>query len=177
MALSTFLTFIKLSGSKIGNALSCHFILKRRPVIKTLGRASLRRVPIQSSRPCALVPLWGLMNWGRLPGRGSKTVIPSRAFAKIADSWRAKIRMGFKTCCQTLSSAARWSYNSSRHLCRRLSGKSTHKSPHGSAASRRLRSAFAAVDSAIEAAFGKAPLYLREGGSIPVIADFKRRRD
>ena len=33
---------------------------------------------------------------------------------------------------------------------------------------------FAAVDSAIEAAFGKAPLYLREGGGIPVIADFKK---
>ena len=49
-----------------------------------------------------------------------------------------------------------------------------HKNPHSSGDSHRLRQAFNAVDSAIESAFGHAPLYLREGGSIPVIADFKK---
>lgn len=38
-----------------------------------------------------------------------------------------------------------------------------------------LARAFKAADQAIEACFGKAPIYLREGGSIPVIADFNKR--
>jgi acetylornithine deacetylase/succinyl-diaminopimelate desuccinylase-like protein len=38
-----------------------------------------------------------------------------------------------------------------------------------------LAGAFGAAQAAITQNFGKAPLYLREGGSIPVIADFKAR--
>ena len=38
-----------------------------------------------------------------------------------------------------------------------------------------LARAFKSVDVAIEQSFGHAPIYLREGGSIPVIADFKKR--
>ena len=38
-----------------------------------------------------------------------------------------------------------------------------------------LKEAFSFTDSAISKQFGKSPLYLREGGSIPVIADFKNR--
>lgn len=38
-----------------------------------------------------------------------------------------------------------------------------------------LVSAFASAESSIEKAFGKPPICLREGGSIPVIADFKNR--
>jgi len=37
-----------------------------------------------------------------------------------------------------------------------------------------LAEAFAATEKAIEGAFGKKPLFLREGGSIPIIADMKR---
>lgn len=37
-----------------------------------------------------------------------------------------------------------------------------------------LAAAFRAADRAITETFGKAPLYLREGGSIPIIADIKR---
>ncbi len=37
-----------------------------------------------------------------------------------------------------------------------------------------LANAFRAADSAIAEVFGKAPLYLREGGSIPIIEDIKR---
>jgi acetylornithine deacetylase/succinyl-diaminopimelate desuccinylase-like protein len=37
-----------------------------------------------------------------------------------------------------------------------------------------LANAFRAADAAIAEVFGKAPLYLREGGSVPIIADIKR---
>jgi acetylornithine deacetylase/succinyl-diaminopimelate desuccinylase-like protein len=37
-----------------------------------------------------------------------------------------------------------------------------------------LANAFRAADKAIAGVFGKAPLYLREGGSVPIIADIKR---
>jgi acetylornithine deacetylase/succinyl-diaminopimelate desuccinylase-like protein len=39
--------------------------------------------------------------------------------------------------------------------------------------SKRLAAAFDAADEAVAEAFGKPPLYLREGGSIPIIADIK----
>jgi acetylornithine deacetylase/succinyl-diaminopimelate desuccinylase-like protein len=38
-----------------------------------------------------------------------------------------------------------------------------------------LARAFKSADRAIEQCFGNAPIYLREGGSIPVIADFNKR--
>ena len=38
-----------------------------------------------------------------------------------------------------------------------------------------LKNAFSVTDLAIQKQLGKSPLYLREGGSIPVIADFKNR--
>ena len=106
-------------------------------------------------------------------------MIPSRAFAKITcrlvagqDSYAIQ-----ESLCRTLSERCPAGVELSirRGACAdAYQVNPPHKSPHSSAASRRLRSAFAAVDSAIEAAFGKAPLYLREGGSIPVIADFKK---
>jgi acetylornithine deacetylase/succinyl-diaminopimelate desuccinylase-like protein len=37
-----------------------------------------------------------------------------------------------------------------------------------------LAKAFRAIDTAVTEVFGHAPLYLREGGSIPIIADIKR---
>jgi acetylornithine deacetylase/succinyl-diaminopimelate desuccinylase-like protein len=37
-----------------------------------------------------------------------------------------------------------------------------------------LARAFQAADTAISAVWGRAPLYLREGGSVPIIADIKR---
>ena len=36
------------------------------------------------------------------------------------------------------------------------------------------RSCFREADKAIAQAFGKAPLYLREGGSVPIIGDIRR---
>jgi len=37
-----------------------------------------------------------------------------------------------------------------------------------------LARAFRAADTAVSEVFGRAPLYLREGGSVPIIADIKR---
>lgn len=37
-----------------------------------------------------------------------------------------------------------------------------------------LANAFRAADAAIAEVFGRAPLYLREGGSVPIIADIRR---
>ena len=37
-----------------------------------------------------------------------------------------------------------------------------------------LARAFRAADAAVTSVWGKAPLYLREGGSVPIIADIKR---
>jgi acetylornithine deacetylase/succinyl-diaminopimelate desuccinylase-like protein len=37
-----------------------------------------------------------------------------------------------------------------------------------------LARAFRAADAAIAEVFGRAPLYLREGGSVPIIADIRR---
>jgi acetylornithine deacetylase/succinyl-diaminopimelate desuccinylase-like protein len=37
-----------------------------------------------------------------------------------------------------------------------------------------LAEAFRCVDRAVSEVFGRAPLYLREGGSVPIIADIKR---
>jgi acetylornithine deacetylase/succinyl-diaminopimelate desuccinylase-like protein len=38
----------------------------------------------------------------------------------------------------------------------------------------RLATAFRAIDAAVTEVFGRPPLYLREGGSVPIIADLKR---
>jgi acetylornithine deacetylase/succinyl-diaminopimelate desuccinylase-like protein len=38
----------------------------------------------------------------------------------------------------------------------------------------RLAMAFRAIDAAVTGVFGRPPLYLREGGSVPIIADIKR---
>ena len=38
----------------------------------------------------------------------------------------------------------------------------------------RLAQAFRAIDAAVGTVFGRPPLYLREGGSVPIIADIKR---
>ena len=117
---------------------------------------------------------------GGYQGEGSKTVIPSRAFAKI--TCRLVAHQDSLAIQETLCRAIEQRCPAAVKLSIRRGAYADayqvsppHKSPHDSAASPRLRKAFAAVDAAIESAFGKAPLYLREGGSIPVIADFKKQ--
>lgn len=117
---------------------------------------------------------------GGYQGKGSKTVIPSRAFAKITcrlvagqdpaviqaqvcEAIQERCPSGVRLSIRRGACAAAYQINP------------PHKNNEGTAQSNRLRTAFEAVDTAIEASFGRPPLYLREGGSIPVIADFKKQ--
>jgi acetylornithine deacetylase/succinyl-diaminopimelate desuccinylase-like protein len=104
--------------------------------------------------------------WGGYTGEGTKTVLPAKAFAKISmrlvpDQKSAKIAKLFE-----------------RHL-RAIAPRTVDvkvRSLHGG------EPAITPVDSpgvqaavaALEKGFGKKPLYQREGGSIPIVVDFKR---
>lgn len=117
---------------------------------------------------------------GGYQGSGTKTVIPSEAFVKItcrlvAEQDPVAIR-------ERLEAAIRE---------RAPAGVTVEFEPGGAAPAylvvppgrpgasgdepEAMVRAFRATDEAIRASFGTAPIYLREGGSIPVIADFKKR--
>ena len=103
--------------------------------------------------------------WGGYTGEGAKTVLPAKAFAKIS------MRLVPD---QTSAQAARLF---ERHL-RKIAPKTvtlTVKALHGG------EPAITPIDSpgvqaavvALEKGFGKKPLYQREGGSIPIVVQFK----
>ena len=104
--------------------------------------------------------------WGGFTGEGAKTVLPSKASAKISmrivpDQSSAKVARLFE-----------------RHV-RKLTPKTvtvTMQNLHGG------EPAITPIDSpgvqaavaALEKGFGKKPLYQRDGGSIPIVVQFKR---
>jgi len=104
--------------------------------------------------------------WGGYIGEGAKTVLPAKAFAKISmrlvpDQSSTKIAKVFE-----------------KHL-KKIAPKTVDvkvKNLHGG------EPAITPVDSpgvkaavvALEKGFGKKPLYQREGGSIPIVVDFKK---
>lgn len=104
--------------------------------------------------------------WGGYTGEGAKTVLPSRASAKIScrlvpdqspGEITEKLRRYFETNCpETMS----------------LQFKNLHGG-HGAIVDISAPAMRAAAE-ALEAVYGKKPLFTREGGSIPVVADFKR---
>ena len=117
---------------------------------------------------------------GGYQGKGSKTVIPSEAFAKItcrlvANQDPQKIQD------QVISAI--------KALCPKGVNLTVRRGPVAGAylavppgrpntpedQPEALARAFESADNAIEKNFGKEPIYLREGGSIPVIADFSKR--
>lgn len=116
---------------------------------------------------------------GGYQGEGSKTVIPSKAFVKIScrlvpNQRPEKIRE------QVYAEIRR---RIPRDVAFRITdqhqgvpysvvppGRSNTPASQPAALAR----AFRAADSAVAEVFGKPPLYLREGGSVPVIADIKR---
>lgn len=117
---------------------------------------------------------------GGYQGEGSKTVIPSEAFAKITcrlvaaqdpekiqDAVIAAIEA---RCPAGVQCSIRRGGVAAAYLVVPPGRENTpaEQSPV-------LARAFGAAHDAITSNFGKAPLYLREGGSIPVIADFKAR--
>jgi len=116
---------------------------------------------------------------GGYQGQGTKTVIPSKAFVKIscrlvANQKPAKIR-------ELLYGAihARMPKDVTYEIVDQHEGTPYVVVPPDRANTPKdqspvLAAAFRAADKAIADVFGKPPLYLREGGSVPIIADIKR---
>lgn len=117
---------------------------------------------------------------GGYQGKGSKTVIPSEAFAKI--TCRLVANQDPQKIQDQVVSAIEALCPKGVHLTVRrgpVAGAylavppERPNTPVDQPAA--LARAFKSADRAIEETFGKAPIYLREGGSIPVIADFSKR--
>ncbi|MEO0509480.1 MAG: M20/M25/M40 family metallo-hydrolase [Verrucomicrobiota bacterium] len=117
---------------------------------------------------------------GGYQGEGSKTVIPSEAFAKITcrlvanqnpeQIQEAVIAAIEERCPDALELMVRRGGSGEPYM---VVPPGRMNTPADQPAS--IARAFKSADASIEAAFGKSPIYLREGGSIPVIADFKNR--
>lgn len=116
---------------------------------------------------------------GGYQGEGTKTVIPSKAFAKIScrlvpnqepdkikqlvmDAIRARTPKGVK-----LEFVDQHKGDPYIVVPPGRSNTPKDQSPV-------LARAFRAVDQAVTEVWGRPPLYLREGGSVPIIADIKR---
>ena len=116
---------------------------------------------------------------GGYQGEGTKTVIPSKAFVKIscrlvANQKPAKIRALLYAAIR-----ARMPQDVTYEIIDQHEGTPYVVVPPDRAntpgdQSPVLANAFRAADKAIADIFGKPPLYLREGGSVPIIADIKR---
>ncbi len=104
--------------------------------------------------------------WGGFTGEGAKTVLPSRASAKISmrivpDQTAGRIARLFERHIKSLAP------KSVRMTVRSLHGGEPAITPIDSAGVR-------AAVIALERGFGKKPLYQREGGSIPIVVQFKK---
>lgn len=104
--------------------------------------------------------------WGGYQGEGSKTVLPSKAYAKI--SCRLVADQDHREIARLLA----------EHLKRIAPPqvKVNVKALHGGQGIvvDRNTPAMQAASTALENAFGTAPVFIREGGSIPVVASFKQ---
>jgi acetylornithine deacetylase/succinyl-diaminopimelate desuccinylase-like protein len=116
---------------------------------------------------------------GGYQGEGTKTVIPSKAFVKIscrlvANQNPAVIRdLLYKTIRERIPSDVTFEIID-QHQGVPYVVVPPDRSNTPPEQSLVLANAFRAADQAISAVFGKPPLYLREGGSVPIIADIKR---
>lgn len=103
--------------------------------------------------------------WGGFTGDGAKTVLPSRAYAKISmrlvpNQNPAKIERLFRNYIQKIAPRTV-----------RVETKGLH---HGKPAMTPIDSKW--IDAAFKAlkkAFGKEPVFIREGGSIPIVVTFQ----
>lgn len=117
---------------------------------------------------------------GGYQGEGSKTVIPSEVFAKItcrlvANQNPGKIQDAViaaieARCPDAVQLTVRRGGLGTPYMVVPPGRSNTPADQPGP-----LARAFESADRSIAKSFGKAPIYLREGGSIPVIADFKNR--
>jgi acetylornithine deacetylase/succinyl-diaminopimelate desuccinylase-like protein len=104
--------------------------------------------------------------WGGFTGDGSKTVLPSRAAAKVSmrlvsDQDPVEIAKSFER--HVLNLAPEGVEVEVRHLHGGHPWVADTSSP-----------IFEAADDALERAFGRKPVYMREGGSIPIIPLFEQ---
>jgi acetylornithine deacetylase/succinyl-diaminopimelate desuccinylase-like protein len=116
---------------------------------------------------------------GGYQGEGTKTVIPSKAFAKIscrlvANQDPKKIRaLLYRTIAERMPKDVTFrlvdQHEGTPYVVVPPDRSNTPKDQ-----SPVLARAFRAADRAIGNVFGQPPLYLREGGSVPIIADIKR---
>lgn len=116
---------------------------------------------------------------GGYQGEGSKTVIPSTAFAKITcrlvsgqnpEKVRDAIeRALIERCPKAVQMEIVRGQLSAAYLVQ-PPGRSNSDPAQNPVLSR----AFNSLEEAVETHFGNKPLYLREGGSVPVISDIKR---
>lgn len=103
--------------------------------------------------------------WGGYQGEGSKTVLPSKAYAKIscrlvADQDHVEIAQLLREHLQSIAP---------EHV--KVNVTALHGG-HGLVVDRNT-AAMKAASAALENAFGAPPVFMREGGSIPVVASFK----
>ena len=104
--------------------------------------------------------------WGGYTGEGSKTVLPSKAYAKVscrlvANQDHAKISQAFIDYIKGICPAG------VRVKVTPMHGGQGYLCPID-------LPAYKAAEKGFEVAFGKRPLAARRGGSIPIIADFER---
>jgi acetylornithine deacetylase/succinyl-diaminopimelate desuccinylase-like protein len=116
---------------------------------------------------------------GGYQGEGSKTVIPSKAFVKIScrlvpNQTPEKIRPLLYAALRARMPADVTFRIIDQHDAIPYIVVPPGRSNTPANQPALLARAFRAVDTAVTAVFGRAPLYLREGGSIPIIADIKR---
>lgn len=116
---------------------------------------------------------------GGYQGEGSKTIIPSRAFAKL--SCRLVANQDPDKIAQLVEKTLRERCPSGVKMKVRMGHKGApyvvvppdrpNTPPDQNAA---LAEAFRAMDRAVSDVFGRPPVYAREGGSVPIIADIRR---
>ncbi len=113
-------------------------------------------------RPC--LDICGI--WGGHTGEGSKTVLPSKAYAKI--STRLVANQDFNK----ISKLFQEYFESIAPDCVRVKVTSCH----GGAAyvSPLEMKAYQAAEKAMETTYGKRPIPTRSGGSIPIVAGFEK---
>ena len=103
--------------------------------------------------------------WGGFTGEGSKTIIPAHAHAKVSCRLVAaqdpdRIFEAFRAYVGEIAPPGVTT------TMRQLGGGRPSLTPHDHPATQ-------AAARALEATFGRAPVYIREGGSIPVCASFE----
>lgn len=117
---------------------------------------------------------------GGYQGEGSKTIIPAKARVKIScrlvghqDPAKIQdlvIRTLHERCPQGVRLSCKPSHSGAPYVVVPPDRPNTPADQNPN-----LAKAFRAADAAIERFFGNRPLYLREGGSVPIIADLKTK--